>query len=93
MTQSLTEPKKIIELKNIWKSFKKNEEQDLLVLDNINFSLKENEIVALLGKSGSGKSTLLRIIAGLIKPSGGEVLYRNKKVYSPTQVVAQPSEE
>ena len=59
MTQSLIEPKKIIELKNIWKSFKKNEEQDLLVLDNINFSLKENEFVALLGKSGSGKSCMI----------------------------------
>lgn len=88
MTQSPTELNNIIELKNIWKSFKKNEEQDLLVLDNINFTLKENEIVALLGKSGSGKSTLLRIIAGLIKPSGGHVLYRNKKVYSPTQGIA-----
>jgi NitT/TauT family transport system ATP-binding protein len=37
-----------------------------------NLSLREGEIVGLLGRSGSGKSTLLRIIAGLIEPTGGK---------------------
>jgi len=36
---------------------------DLLVLDDVNLALRDNEIVALLGRSGCGKSTLLRIIA------------------------------
>jgi NitT/TauT family transport system ATP-binding protein len=77
----------LIQINNIKKSFKKSDhkDQDLLVLDEVNFSLKEGEIVALLGKSGSGKSTLLRIIAGLVKPTKGEVLYRNKPVYGPVQ--------
>ena len=44
-----------------------------LVLDDANLSLREGEIVGLLGRSGSGKSTLLRIIAGLIEPTGGEI--------------------
>ncbi|RUS68824.1 hypothetical protein EGW08_023415, partial [Elysia chlorotica] len=52
-------------------------------MDNIDFTLHEGEIVALLGKSGSGKSTLLRIIAGLLSPSSGEVIYRGKKVSAP----------
>lgn len=78
----------IIEVKNITKSFRKAEHQDLLVLDNINLTMKEGEIVALLGRSGSGKSTMLRIIAGLINPSSGEVLYRNKKVMGAVHGIA-----
>lgn len=78
----------ILQVKAVSKSFKKEDHPDLLVLDDINFSIGEGEIVALLGKSGSGKSTLLRIIAGLIKPSSGEVLYRNQLVKKPMQGIA-----
>ncbi len=78
----------IVELKNVEKSFKKSERQDLLVLDNVNFKMHTGEIVALLGKSGSGKSTLLRIIAGLVNPSNGEVLYRDKPVQGPARGIA-----
>jgi len=63
----------LLELSHITQSFVKPEGRALKVLDDINLNLKEGEIVGLLGKSGSGKSTLLRIIAGLIKPSGGNV--------------------
>lgn len=82
------EPKTILQVKSVSKSFKKAEHQDLLVLDNINFALQDGEIVALLGKSGSGKSTLLRIIAGLVSPSRGEVIYRDQPVNSPVQGIA-----
>lgn len=75
----------LIQVKNIKKSFKKSDHQALLVLDNVNFDLYEHEIVALLGKSGSGKSTLLRTIAGLVKPSGGEVLYHGEPVRGPVK--------
>ena len=78
----------IINIKNIKKSFKRIDHQDLLVLDDINLDLCEGEIIALLGKSGSGKSTLLRIIAGLIKPSSGEVIYRDRKLSSPASGLA-----
>jgi NitT/TauT family transport system ATP-binding protein len=44
-----------------------------LVLDDVNLTLVENEVVGLLGRSGSGKSTLLRSIAGLIHPREGDV--------------------
>jgi NitT/TauT family transport system ATP-binding protein len=45
----------------------------LVVLDNVDVTLRPNEIVGLLGRSGSGKSTLLRTIAGLIRPTEGSV--------------------
>jgi len=47
--------------------------QELVVLDDVNVTLRSGEIVGLLGRSGSGKSTLLRSIAGLITPTGGTV--------------------
>ncbi len=78
-------PKPLIKVQHIKKSFKKRYNQDLLVLDDVNFDLKQNEIVALLGKSGSGKSTILRIIAGLIKPTTGQVLYNDQPIIKPVQ--------
>jgi NitT/TauT family transport system ATP-binding protein len=78
----------LIEVKHINKSFRKDETQELLVLKDINFQMQAGEIVALLGKSGSGKSTLLRIIAGLVTPSNGEVLYRDKPVNGPVRGIA-----
>ena len=59
-----------IHLKNITKSFKGLEEP---ILKNLNFKINTSEKVAILGSSGSGKSTLLHIVAGLDKPSQGNV--------------------
>lgn len=70
----------LVELKHVRKEFSGPEEQPIVILDDINLELHEGEIVALLGKSGSGKSTILRIIAGLIAPTAGEVLYRGRPV-------------
>lgn len=78
----------IIDVQNVCKSFKKTDHPDLLVLDDIQLQLREGEIVALLGKSGSGKSTLLRIIAGLVKPTTGQILYRGHAVAGPVQGMA-----
>lgn len=75
----------IIAVENVKKSFKKNDHQHHLVLDNLSFALNKGEIVALLGRSGSGKSTLLRIVAGLIKPTDGQVFYRGQLVTGPVK--------
>lgn len=83
---SITTP--ILEIINVNKNFKKGDKQELLVLNQINFRLLEGEIVAILGKSGSGKSTLLRILAGLIRPSEGEVIYRGKPVFGPVKGIS-----
>lgn len=53
----------------------------------INFNLKENQIVAIVGKSGSGKSTLLRLLSGLAMPDAGVIKYKGEKVISPIEGV------
>jgi NitT/TauT family transport system ATP-binding protein len=61
---------------------------ELLVLHDINLTLKEDEIVALLGRSGSGKSTFLRIVAGLLQPTRGNVTIEGKPVDGPAGQLA-----
>lgn len=54
---------------------------DLNVLNGINISIAEREIVSIVGKSGAGKTTLLQILGTLEKPSSGKVLYDEKNVF------------
>ena len=83
MSEKREHKKALIKVNHIVKCFKKSKTQDLLVLNDINFEVHENEVVALLGKTGSGKSTLLRIIAGLIHPTSGKILYQGQPVLNP----------
>src|SRR5215831_3160863 len=53
----------------------------LQVLQDVSMSVRGNEIVALLGPSGCGKSTILRILAGLIQPTAGDVLYHAQPLH------------
>jgi len=70
-----------LEVKNVEKIFKDEKRgTELQALQNINFSIKENEFVCLLGGSGCGKSTLLNMIAGFEKPTSGEILMDGKKI-------------
>jgi len=73
----------LVEVKNLRHLYGKPGDGDLLVLDEVNLALGSNEIVGLLGRSGSGKSTLLRSIAGLLKPSEGEVMFQGRMVEGP----------
>lgn len=52
--------------------------REITVLEDINLRIYSGDFVSILGQSGAGKSTLLRIIAGLVEPTEGEVLYRGK---------------
>lgn len=73
MIDSKIEP--ILELKNISKHF-----GNVIALNNINFELYPNEILALLGDNGAGKSTLIKIISGALRPTEGEIYYKGKRV-------------
>jgi NitT/TauT family transport system ATP-binding protein len=71
----------IVELKAVGKHFRAADGSARSVLEGVDFTLREGEIVALLGQSGSGKSTMLRIMAGLIQADEGQVLYRGMPLY------------
>ena len=67
--------KNLVEVKNL----KKNYGTKKAVRD-ISFSIKENEILGLLGPNGSGKTTTIGMLLGLLKPSHGEILIDGKKI-------------
>src|SRR6516165_8811868 len=78
----------IIELDKVCMVFTRPSGEPLPVLADIDVTLREGEILALLGRSGSGKSTLLRIAGGLIKPSAGRVIYRGAPLGGPSEGIA-----
>lgn len=78
----------LIQVQHIFHSYKKKTTGTFSVLEDINISLKDHEIVGLLGRSGSGKSTLLRIIAGLIEPDKGIIRIDGKPINGPAPDMA-----
>jgi len=78
----------LVTIRNCRQAYHKEASADLVVLDDVDLTLNEGEIVALLGRSGSGKSTLLRIVSGLLKPTAGEVKWRGKDLKGPAEGVS-----
>ena len=72
-----------LETRHVSKTFVRGDDE-LLVLDDVNLSLRAGEFVSLVGASGCGKTTLLRIVDGLIVPSSGDVLLDGKPIGKPS---------
>lgn len=66
----------LLEARGLTHRYARPGQAPLDVLDGIDLGVREGEIAAVIGPSGSGKSTLLNLLAGLDRPSGGEVLLR-----------------
>src|SRR5271163_1305465 len=66
----------IVELTGIDMTFGESTGDKMKVLDDINLTVQEDDVMALLGPSGCGKSTIMRILSGLIRPSSGVVKYK-----------------
>ena len=67
--------KNLVEVKNIKKNYGKNE-----AVKGISFSIKENEILGLLGPNGSGKTTTIGMLLGLLKPTSGQIFINGQKL-------------
>jgi simple sugar transport system ATP-binding protein len=76
----------VLELKGITKRF-----PGVLANDNINLTLEEGEILALLGENGAGKTTLMNILYGLYSPDEGDIFIRGNKttIHNPNDAIAQ----
>jgi len=77
---------RIIELKNVSKFFTIggglfSQKKTLRVLEDLNLSIKKGEIFCLVGESGCGKTTTGKLIAGLLKPTSGEVLFYGENIW------------
>lgn len=71
----------LIEAQNLKKSFA-TDAGELQVLRGINLSIREGEMVGIVGASGVGKSTLLHILGALDRPTAGSVFYSNTDIFS-----------
>jgi ABC-type Fe3+/spermidine/putrescine transport system ATPase subunit len=67
----------MLEIKEIQLTFQRS------ILTTINLSIKQGEIVGIVGKSGAGKTSLLKIIGGLLDSTSGSVIFEEKKIIGP----------
>ena len=66
----------MIEVKNLEKSF-----GNIKAIDRVNATIEEGHVFGLIGTNGAGKSTFMRMLSGVLKPDGGEILIDGETVY------------
>ncbi|MEK5260059.1 lantibiotic protection ABC transporter ATP-binding protein [Paenibacillus sp. SEL3] len=63
----------ILQTKNLCKTFRRQQ-----AVNNVTLSIQENSVYGLLGPNGAGKSTTLKMLTGMLRPTGGEILFQGK---------------
>lgn len=71
----------VLRIENLTKKYGKGE-NEVCAIDNISFSVKKGEFLAIVGPSGSGKSTLLHLLGGVDKPTSGKVYIDDMDIYA-----------
>lgn len=69
----------VLKVQNIEETYQ-SDNGEIIALKNISFSMQKGEFLSIVGPSGCGKSTLLSIIAGLLRPSAGEIFVNGEKI-------------
>lgn len=71
----------IVKVENLVKKYGKDE-NEVIAVNNVSFTVEKGEFVAIVGSSGSGKSTLLHLIGGVDRPTSGKVFINGKDIYA-----------
>jgi len=66
-------PKPVLEVQSLTKIYKQRRGKDVLAVDNVSFTVNENEVVGLLGPNGAGKTTTIKCICSLLRPTSGRI--------------------
>ena len=74
----------LIQLKGVTKSFGKN-----VVLDSIDLTVPEGQIIGVIGASGEGKSTVLKLLASFYKPTKGKIYYKKKNIFHHKRIISR----
>lgn len=85
-TRSELSEESVLEARNLVKVYNEGDpsKEPVTAIDQANFSIADNEFVAVVGPSGCGKTTLLKVCAGLVEASDGDILYRGEPVTGPS---------
>lgn len=81
-TPTISNPQ-FVQIENLTKSYPTPGGGEIVILDKINLTIREDEYISVIGHSGCGKSTLLKIVAGLEKPTSGLVQLDGKEIRKP----------
>lgn len=77
----------ILNMNDVRLSFPQPDGSVLNVVDKADLKLNKDELLVILGLSGCGKSTILKMLSGLLKPTEGEIFFRNQKLTQPTKKI------